>query len=139
MAEQLGGNKSAEACRRHYYETYIDVDSFPLPTPAPELANLSIQELKTGSIVPSSAPTHIPKRSNLDQSKSKAVKVEDHADAAGTSQKAKKPRLEEGQAEGLKVKSEPAPLPPPPQPPTTELSHVSRLLHYICYLLLNLY
>ncbi len=32
--------KTAFQCRRHYFSVYIDVDSFPLPTPAPEMAQV---------------------------------------------------------------------------------------------------
>lgn len=127
VAELLGGNKGPAQCKQHYYDMYINVDSFPLPTPAPELANLSIQELKSGSLVPSSAPTQTSKRpgSSLNdpslQNKSKAVKQELNSDAgaAGTSsQKEKRPRLDE-----VQVKSEQQQ--PPPLPAPTELSQVS--------------
>ncbi len=35
------GNKSPDSCKQHYFQTYIDVDSFPFPMVAPELINLS--------------------------------------------------------------------------------------------------
>ena len=40
VAEHVG-NKSVEQCRQHYMATYINVDSFPLPTGMPEYAHLS--------------------------------------------------------------------------------------------------
>ena len=40
VAEHVG-NKSPERCKQHYFDTYIHVESFPHPTPAPELANLT--------------------------------------------------------------------------------------------------
>ena len=39
-----------EQCKRHYFDTYIFPESFPLPTPAPELANLTEDQLREGTI-----------------------------------------------------------------------------------------
>eukprot|EP00798_Chlamydomonas_sp_ICE-L_P013693 gene13693-19585_t len=51
VGEHVGG-KSAEQCKKHYFQVYIDVSTFPFPTPAPELASLSHMELLAGSVVP---------------------------------------------------------------------------------------
>jgi hypothetical protein len=40
VAEHVG-TKSTEECQQHYYQIYIQPDSFPLPTPAPEMAGVS--------------------------------------------------------------------------------------------------
>jgi hypothetical protein len=34
------GTKSKDACRDHYFATYIDVPTFPLPSPSPEMAGV---------------------------------------------------------------------------------------------------
>ena len=44
------GNKTPEHCKRHWFATYIDVDSYPCPTPAPELAHLTEEELRAGHV-----------------------------------------------------------------------------------------
>jgi hypothetical protein len=36
------GTKTPEQCRHHFYSIYIEPDSFPLPTPAPEMAGVGL-------------------------------------------------------------------------------------------------
>lgn len=43
VAEHLG--RTPEVCRDHYFATYIDTDTFPLPKRAPELQNVDISRL----------------------------------------------------------------------------------------------
>lgn len=40
VAEHVG-TKSTDECQHHYHQIYIQPDSFPLPTPAPEMAGVS--------------------------------------------------------------------------------------------------
>ena len=49
VAEHVG-NKTPDQCKQHWFGTYIHVDSFPYPTPAPELAYLTEEELRAGSV-----------------------------------------------------------------------------------------
>ncbi|KAI8469008.1 MAG: hypothetical protein J3K34DRAFT_514672 [Monoraphidium minutum] len=44
VAEHVG-TKGRDACREHYFATYIDAPSFPLPTPAPEMAGVDVRRL----------------------------------------------------------------------------------------------
>lgn len=39
------GTKSTEECLSHYHQIYIQPGSFPLPTPAPEMAGLDVKKL----------------------------------------------------------------------------------------------
>ncbi|KAJ9529405.1 hypothetical protein QJQ45_013733 [Haematococcus lacustris] len=37
VAESMGSSKTAQQCKLHYFATYIDVDTYPLPFPSPSL------------------------------------------------------------------------------------------------------
>ncbi|KAL6762489.1 hypothetical protein V8C86DRAFT_639327 [Haematococcus lacustris] len=37
VAESMGSSKTAQQCKLHYFATYIDVDTYPLPSPSPSL------------------------------------------------------------------------------------------------------
>lgn len=40
VKDHVGGNRTKEECKKHYFRTYIDVDSFPLPSPSPAMAQV---------------------------------------------------------------------------------------------------
>lgn len=40
VSDHVGTKKGAEECRQHYLRVYMEPDSRPLPTPAPEMAQV---------------------------------------------------------------------------------------------------
>ncbi|GAX86040.1 hypothetical protein CEUSTIGMA_g13455.t1 [Chlamydomonas eustigma] len=60
-------NKTAQQCKQHYFQTYIDTETFPYPVVAPELSLMTEEQLRFGTInAPSGSIQPSRKRLKLD-------------------------------------------------------------------------
>eukprot|EP00892_Ulva_mutabilis_P005868 jgi/Ulvmu1/3653/UM017_0067.1 len=82
VAEHVG-EKPAEACKLHYYHTYVESPDAPLPTPAPELANIDISDLvkrrlsyNNGATTATPVATPPPGSGNIDEAPTKMPAID---------------------------------------------------------------